>query len=67
MSLPAETRRRWNLIDGGAVDVADLGSALVIVPSGSEGLRAIVRSAIDDAGGYEALAAAVADEEPDLG
>ncbi len=66
MALPAETRRRWNLTDGGAVEVADLGNALVIVPAGRGGLRAIVRAAIDDAGGYETLAAAVADAEPEL-
>ncbi len=66
MALPAETRRRWNLTDGGAVEVADLGNALVIVPAGRGGLRAIVQAAIDDAGGYESLAAAVADEEPEL-
>lgn len=64
--MPAETRRRWNLTDGGAVEVADLGNALVIVPAGRGGLRAIVQAAIDDAGGYESLAAAVADEEPEL-
>jgi hypothetical protein len=29
MALPAEARRRWNLTDGGAVEVADLGHALV--------------------------------------
>jgi len=66
MALPAETRRRWNLTDGGSVEVADLGDALVIVPAGRGGLRALVRAAIDDAGGYEKLAAAVADEEPEL-
>jgi len=66
MALPAEARRRWNLSEGGAVEVADLGDALVIVPAGRGGLRALVRAAIDDAGGYEALAAAVADQEPEL-
>jgi len=66
MALPAEARRRWNLSDGGAVEVADLGDALVIVPAGRGGLRALVRSAIDDAGGYAALAAAVAADEPEL-
>jgi hypothetical protein len=54
------------LTEGGAVEVADLGDALVIVPAGRGGLRALVRAAIDEAGGYEALAAAVADEEPEL-
>lgn len=66
MALPAEARRRWNLTGGGAVDVADLGEALVIVPAGRGGLRSLVRAAITDAGGYEALAAAVTAEEPEL-
>jgi AbrB family looped-hinge helix DNA binding protein len=66
MALPAEARRRWNLTAGGAVEVADLGEALVIVPAGRGGLRGLVRAAIDDAGGYEALARAVAAEEPEL-
>lgn len=66
MALPAGARRRWDLGDGGAVDVADLGHALLIVPAGHGGLRAMVRGALDEAGGYAALAAAVATEEPDL-
>jgi len=66
MALPAEARRRWNLSDGGAVEVADLGDALVIVPAGRGGLRSLVRAAIDDAGGYDALAATVAEQEPEL-
>lgn len=66
MALPANARRRWKLMNGGAVEVADLGEALVIVPSGRGGLRSIVQEAIEDAGGYEALAAAVADDEPEL-
>lgn len=66
MALPAEARRRWHLTAGGAVEVADLGDALVIVPAGRGGLRAIVQAALDEAGGYESLAAAVADDEPEL-
>jgi len=66
MALPADTRRRWNLTDGGTVEVVDLGNALVIVPAGRGGLRALVRAAVDDAGGYEALANAVAAEDPEL-
>jgi AbrB family looped-hinge helix DNA binding protein len=66
MALPAEARRRWNLTDGGAVEVADLGDALIIVPAGRGGLRGLVRAAIDDAGGYALLAAQVAGEDPDL-
>jgi AbrB family looped-hinge helix DNA binding protein len=34
MALPAEARRRWNLTEGGEVEIADLGAALVIVPAG---------------------------------
>lgn len=66
MALPAEARHRWNLSGGGAVEVVDLGDALVIVPAGRGGLRALVRAAVDEAGGYRALASAVADEDPDL-
>jgi hypothetical protein len=66
MALPAEARRRWNLTAGGAVEVADLGGALIIVPAGRGGLRSLVRAAVDDAGGYAALAATVADDEPEL-
>ena len=64
--MPADARRRWNLTDGGTVEVADLGDALVIVPAGRGGLRALVRSAIEDAGGYEALADSVNADEPEL-
>jgi AbrB family looped-hinge helix DNA binding protein len=66
MALPAETRRRWNLDEGGRVEVADLGDALIIVPAGRGGLRAMVRRAIDEAGGYPSLAQRVAADEPDL-
>jgi AbrB family looped-hinge helix DNA binding protein len=66
MALPAEARRRWNLTAGGAVEIADLGEALVIVPAGRGGLRGLVRAAIDDAGGYATLAARVAEDEPEL-
>lgn len=66
MALPAEARRRWNLTEGGAVEVADLGDALVIVPAGRGGLRALVEQAVREAGGYGALARQVAAEEPEL-
>lgn len=66
MALPAETRHRWNLTEGGSVEVVDLGTALVIVPAGREGLRSMLRDAIDDAGGYQALAEAAASDDPDL-
>lgn len=66
MALPADTRRRWNLTKGGAVEVADLGDALVIVPAGRAGLRALLAAAVEEAGGYAVLAAKVAAEEPEL-
>jgi AbrB family looped-hinge helix DNA binding protein len=66
MALPADARRRWNLSDGGAVDVADLGEAIIIVPAGRGGLRGLLADAVAEAGGYAALAAQVADEDPDL-
>jgi AbrB family looped-hinge helix DNA binding protein len=66
MALPAEARRRWDLTEGGAVEIADLGDALVVVPAGRGGLRGLVRAAIDEVGGYQSLVAAVVDEEPEL-
>lgn len=66
MALPAEARRRWNLSEGGSVDIADLGDSLVIVPAGQGSLRSLIVQAIDDAGGYATLAATVSAAEPDL-
>jgi AbrB family looped-hinge helix DNA binding protein len=66
MALPAAARRRWNLDGGGSVEVADLGQALLIVPAGRGGLRDLLRRAIDEAGGYAALAQTAAAADPDL-
>jgi len=66
MALPAEARRRWNLTEGGTVEVADLGDALVIVPAGRGGLRAMLRDALDAAGGYDAAVTEVIAKDPDL-
>ena len=66
MALPAEARRRWNLTEGGDVEIADLGAALVIVPAGRGGLRALLQAAIEDAGGYPELASRIAADEPEL-
>jgi hypothetical protein len=66
MALPAEARHRWNIADGGSVDVADLGDSLIIVPAGRGGLRGLVNASILEAGGYAALARRVATEEPEL-
>jgi len=32
LSLPAEVRRRWDLVDGGPVDVIDLGFGVLTIP-----------------------------------
>ena len=66
MALPAEARRRWDLSDGGSVEVADLGDALLIVPAGRGGLRVLLRDAIEEAGGYGKLVAEVAAADLDL-
>ena len=34
MSLPAQVRHRWNLNEGGPVDVLDLGFGVLTVPRG---------------------------------
>jgi AbrB family looped-hinge helix DNA binding protein len=66
MALPAEARRRWGLVEGGVVEIADIGDALLVVPAGRGGLRAMLRASIEEAGGYARLAAEVAADEPDL-
>jgi hypothetical protein len=66
MALPADARHRWNLAGGGSVDVVDLGDALVIVPASNSGLRGLLSDAIESAGGYTALVAQIALEEPEL-
>jgi len=66
MALPSEVRRRWQMLDGGAVEIADLGDALLIVPGGHGGLRAMLQDSIEEAGGYANLAATVATDEPEL-
>ena len=61
MSLPAAARRRWGLVNGGPVDVLDLGFGVLTVPSG-EG-----PALLDDllsAEEHRAFAAGLAD--PDL-
>ena len=46
--------------------MADLGDALLVVPATGDGLRGLLAQAIDEAGGYATLAAAVAAKDPDL-
>lgn len=66
LTLPTETRRHWGVAEGGAVEIADLGAALVVVPAGRGGLRAMLSEAIEEADGYQSLAHRVAASEPDL-
>lgn len=66
ITLPAEALRRWSLTEGGAVDVVDLGDALVVVPAGRGGLPALVGAAVDDAGGYRNVVESAVNGEPDL-
>jgi AbrB family looped-hinge helix DNA binding protein len=67
IALPDEVRRRWNLADGGVVEIADLGAALVVVPAGRGGLRSVILESVEEAGGYSSLVSLVAADEPDLG
>ena len=66
VALPVETRRRWNIADGGPVEIADLGAAVLVVPADGDGFRGLLTQAIEEAGGYAALAVGVAAEDPDL-
>lgn len=66
MTLPAEVRRRRGLVEGGVVEIADLEDALLIVPAGQGGLRALLRRSVEDAGGYAGLAGAVGADDSDL-
>lgn len=61
MSLPAPVRHRWNLGEGGEVDVLDLGFGVLTVPAGSAGgLLERILPAEDH------YAAVGADDDPDL-
>jgi AbrB family looped-hinge helix DNA binding protein len=64
MALPADARRRWNLSEGGTVEIADLGDAIVIVPASRGGLRSMLNDAV--AGGYASLVSKAVAEDSDL-
>lgn len=49
MSLPASTRHRWGLDEGGAVGYLDIGDAVLLVPGGVDQLRAALLDAVSDA------------------
>lgn len=46
MSLPASTRHRWGLGNGGEVGYVDLGDAVVLIPEGVDTLRRQLLGAI---------------------
>ncbi len=48
MNLPASTRHRWQLDDGGEVGFLDLGDAVVIIPGNVEQLRRDLLDALTD-------------------
>ena len=48
------------------VEIADLGAAVLVMPADGDGLRGLLAEAIEEAGGYPALADGVAAEDPDL-
>jgi bifunctional DNA-binding transcriptional regulator/antitoxin component of YhaV-PrlF toxin-antitoxin module len=49
MSLPASTRHRWGLDEGGEVGYLDIGDAVLLVPGGVDQLRAALLDAVSDA------------------
>jgi AbrB family looped-hinge helix DNA binding protein len=61
MSLPAGVRRRWNLGEGGQVDVIDLGFGLLTVPAGDA--RRLLDEILPAEDHYARVAA---DDDPEL-
>lgn len=62
MSLPATTRHRWGLDEGGEVGYLDVGDAIVIVPGGVRRLRTALLDAVSDAD-WEAARAGFGDTD----
>ncbi len=48
MSLPAATRRRWGLQDGGDIAYLDLGNAVILVAGRVESLRRELLESVTD-------------------
>jgi bifunctional DNA-binding transcriptional regulator/antitoxin component of YhaV-PrlF toxin-antitoxin module len=61
MSLPAAVRHRWNLDDGGVVEVLDLGFGVLTLPVGQSGL--LLDALLPAEAHYAAVAA---ETDPDL-
>ena len=47
MALPAQTRHRWGLDEGGVIGWIDLGDSVLLVPGGLNQLRRDVLSEAD--------------------
>jgi bifunctional DNA-binding transcriptional regulator/antitoxin component of YhaV-PrlF toxin-antitoxin module len=62
MSLPASTRHRWGLDEGGEVGYLDIGDAVLLVPGGVEQLRSALLDAVTDAD-WEAARSGFGDPE----
>ena len=62
MSLPAATRHRWGLDDGGEVGYLDIGDAVLLVPGGVDRIRTQLLAAVSDAD-WEAARAGFGDPE----
>jgi hypothetical protein len=54
MSLPASTRHRWGLDQGGEIGYVDLGDVIVLVPGGLDALRRQLLASVTDADWDEA-------------
>jgi bifunctional DNA-binding transcriptional regulator/antitoxin component of YhaV-PrlF toxin-antitoxin module len=63
LSFPASARHRWGIIDGGDVEVFDLGDAVVVLPGGSGTTRKTLASALS-AERYAKYVSQI--EDPDL-
>ncbi len=61
MSLPAAARHRWNLDEGGLVDVVDLGFGVLTLPAGAA--ARLFDELLPAAARYAAVAC---EDDPDL-
>ncbi len=46
LSFPASARHRWGIVDGGDVEVFDLGDAVVILPGGARSAKRSLAAAL---------------------
>jgi bifunctional DNA-binding transcriptional regulator/antitoxin component of YhaV-PrlF toxin-antitoxin module len=62
LSFPASARRRWGILDGGDVEVFDLGDAVVILPGAAGTARHALAKALT-ADAYDEFVDAIDDPE----